>query len=119
MDKSFSLNFNIVLELLKVLVQRWGLYRCTYSLRVHVIHVWEAHPSEFCVFTFIFLIKRVLQGLSVFVILVKIALRVHKFANRFVLLVQRWSEEFFNSLDSPKFYVVIIFNLVSFLVIFI
>lgn len=120
MDEPFSLNFNIVLELLKVFVQRrLRLYWCAYSLRVHVIHVWEAHPSELSVFTLVVLIKRVFQGLRVLVILVLIALSVHNLADRTVFIVQRWSEEFFNGLDSPEFYVVIIFSWVSFLVIFI
>jgi hypothetical protein len=119
MDKPLSLNLNIVLELLEVLVQRLVLYRCTYSLRVHVVHVWEAHPPEFCVFTFVILVEWVLQGLSVFIIVFNITLRVHKFADRLVLLIKRWSEEFFNGLDSSKFNVVFIFSWVSFLVIFI
>jgi len=100
-NKPLSLDFNIVLYLLEVLVQSLVLHRCTHSFWVHVVHVWEAHPSEFCIFIVITSVKWVPQQLSVSFIVFNIALRVHKFADRLVFLVKRWSEEFFNSLDSP------------------
>ena len=118
-NKPLSLDFNIVLYLLEVLVQSLVLHRCTHSFWVHVVHVGEAHPSEFCIFIVITFVKWVPQQLSVSFIFFNIALRVHKFADRLVFLVKRWSEEFFNSLDSPEFYAVFIFGLVSFLIIFI
>jgi len=56
-NKPLSLNFNVILDLLEVLVQCLGLNRCTHSFWVHIVHVWEAHSSEFCVFIMIALIK--------------------------------------------------------------
>jgi len=48
-NKPLSLNFNIILDLLEVLVQCLRLNWCTHSFWVHIVHVGEAHSSEFCI----------------------------------------------------------------------
>jgi len=54
-DKPLSLNFNVILDLLKVFVQ-CRLHWSTYSFWIHIVHVWEAHTSEFSIFIIVALI---------------------------------------------------------------